>query len=352
MKKLKIAVVVSTKNSFNNRICEEIQRAGHTPILINLNHAYVDISPSTRGYDALYIKDEKGMQRITKSDIDVIIPRIGNSFQANLKKLKLLTDTMRIRSIQSPAGLENASDKYLCLQLCSKHKVRVPKTMYISSNENVESVLQKIKTFPVVVKYVRGSHGKGVFLVTKENARDKLKSLLANKSDLLIQDYIESGSQDYRVIVMGSRIVAIEKRTAASEAEFRANLSLGGIGTKATITPQQSELCIRAAAAIGLEVAGVDMIVGKDGLEYIIEINGNFGTKIESITGVNLARELVRYAIAKAEAPIARPDEIKVPAKSEQEPVFLFGRFLLSAITLVAGAFLGAKIINNKNCKC
>lgn len=352
MKKLKIAVVVSTKNRFNVRICEEIERAGHIPILINLNHAYVDISPSTRGYDALYIKDGNGMQRITKSDIDVIIPRIGNSFQANLKKLKLLTDTMRIPSIQSPAALENASDKYLCTQQCSKHRLRVPKTMYISSNENVESVLQKIKNYPVVVKYVRGSQGSGVFLVTKENAKAKMKSLLATKSDLLIQDFIEAGAQDYRVIVVGNRIVAIEKRRAAKESEFRANLSLGGIGTKATITQPQSDLCLRAAAAIGLDVAGVDMIIGNDGLEYIIEINGNFGTKIESITGVNLARELVRYAIVKSELPVAKSDEISLPSKAEEIKTYSFGRFLLSAITLVAGAFLGAKIINNKNCKC
>lgn len=107
--------------------------------------------------------------------------------------------------------------------------------MYISSNENVESVIQKIKSFPVVAKFVKGSQGKGVFLVSKDNASDKLKSLLVNKTDLIIQEYIDSGAQDYRVIVINGRVVAVEMRTAAKDTEFRANLSLGGVGKKAIL---------------------------------------------------------------------------------------------------------------------
>lgn len=111
-------------------------------------------------------------------------------------------------------------------------------------------------------------------------------------------------------------------------------------------------MCIKAAAAIGLEVAGVDLITEKtSGIDYLLEINGNFGTKIIEITGVNIAKELVRFAIFKANSIIAKNESTDTREKGEVESTFSISRFFFGVFALTAGIFLGVKLGNNTKCE-
>ena len=112
---------------------------------------------------------------------------------------------------------------------------------------------------------------------------------------VILEEFIDAGGIDYRVWVCGNKVSAIMKRTSQDKTDFRANISRGGKGEKAELSKEDQELCIRAAHAIGLQVAGVDLMKDvKTGTSYIIEVNGNPGTRIIELTGVNPFEDIVQ----------------------------------------------------------
>jgi ribosomal protein S6--L-glutamate ligase len=120
--------------------------------------------------------------------------------------------------------------------------------------------------------------------------------------DIVLQEYVrESKGRDVRVIVVGGRVVASMRRVAKA-GEFRSNLHRGGRGDKVVLPRAYRSVAIRAAKAMGLEVAGVDMLEGKAGPK-ILEINSSPGLEgVERASGVDVAGAIIthaeRYAVA------------------------------------------------------
>src|SRR5207247_4194093 len=98
-----------------------------------------------------------------------------------------------------------------------------------------------------------------------------------------------------RAIVVGSRVVAVMRRTAKA-GEFRSNLHRGGLGMKVKLDRRYTSAAVAATRAMGLEVAGVDMLEGSSGPK-ILEINSSPGLEgIERASGVDVANAIVVYA--------------------------------------------------------
>jgi ribosomal protein S6--L-glutamate ligase len=114
--------------------------------------------------------------------------------------------------------------------------------------------------------------------------------------DIVLQEYIrESKGRDIRAIVVGSRVVAVMRRTAKA-GEFRSNLHRGGLGIKVKLDRRYSSAAVAASRAMGLEVAGVDMLEGSNGPK-ILEINSSPGLEgIERASGVDVATAIVQHA--------------------------------------------------------
>jgi len=112
-----------------------------------------------------------------------------------------------------------------------------------------------------------------------------------------LQKFIESGSTDIRAIVVGDKVAVAMERTGKKD--FRANISQGGSGRKVELSQEDIDICVKAAKVVNLEFAGVDIIKDQNGKTYIIEINGNPGTKIIDITGHNFFVDLVKHIETK-----------------------------------------------------
>ncbi len=117
-------------------------------------------------------------------------------------------------------------------------------------------------------------------------------------ANLLIQPYINSNSQDYRLIVIGQRVVAAMRRQAKG-IEFRSNISKGGEGIKIKPTVKMSQLALKSVKLLGLDYAGVDIIKQKNKL-MLIEVNANPGLKIEQITQINIVQKIITYCLRKS----------------------------------------------------
>jgi ribosomal protein S6--L-glutamate ligase len=123
-----------------------------------------------------------------------------------------------------------------------------------------------------------------------------LETLWAMGQDIVLQEYIrESKGRDIRAIVVGNRVVAVMRRTAKA-GEFRSNLHRGGLGMKVKLDRRYSSGAVAATRAMGLEIAGVDMLEGAGGPK-ILEINSSPGLEgIERATGVDVATAVVQHA--------------------------------------------------------
>jgi ribosomal protein S6--L-glutamate ligase len=149
---------------------------------------------------------------------------------------------------------------------------------------------------PLILKLLEGTQGSGVVLTETKNAAesviDAFRQLDAN---ILVQEYIEEArGTDLRCIVVGGRVVAAMVRRAA-EGDFRSNLHRGGTAESAKLTTKERRTAVKAAKALGLNVAGVDLLRSDRG-PLVLEVNSSPGLEgIEQTTGVDVASEMIEF---------------------------------------------------------
>jgi ribosomal protein S6--L-glutamate ligase len=116
---------------------------------------------------------------------------------------------------------------------------------------------------------------------------------------ICLQRYLPNPGEDIRVFVTGTEIVGAMKRKAAAH-EWRSNIHMGGHGIAHRLSEPEAETAIKAVQAIGVEIAGVDLIVVENE-PYVIEVNASPGFKgLLNATGINAAEKIAEYAVAKA----------------------------------------------------
>jgi ribosomal protein S6--L-glutamate ligase len=200
--------------------------------------------------------------------------------------------------VSSSIAITRSRDKLRSLQLLAKASVGIPKTVVSRNSTDIDSLIEKIGGTPVIVKLARGTHGNGVVLAeTKKAAKSVLQAFYLSNEDgtnVLLQEFVEeSAGTDIRAFVVGGRVVASMKRQSLDD-DFRSNLHKGGEGTIVKLTPEETKMALKAAKAMGLAVAGVDMMRSNRG-PLILEVNASPGFGIEKVTGRNVALPIIEY---------------------------------------------------------
>jgi len=137
--------------------------------------------------------------------------------------------------------------------------------------------------------------GLGMVRVTDEEMAYRVfRTIEQIRGVYYLQRTIDHDGADVRVFVIGGRMAgAIERRAAG----WRTNLARGGTARGIQLPSQLSMLAIRAAAAVGAEYAGVDLLTGRDGITYVLEVNGIPGWRgLQEATGIDVAGQLIDYA--------------------------------------------------------
>ena len=201
--------------------------------------------------------------------------------------------------VNTPKTIEKTVDKYLTTALLEAAFLPVPPTLCVPSDRDM--ILKAFEDLggDVVYKPLFGSCGNGLLRIRgKEDAEDLAASLAAEGRVAYLQSFIPSGGCDIRAFVLGGQVIAAMKRKGR---DWRANLTLGGTAEAIDLTAGEEELALRAAAAVGAEAAGVDLLKGEDGRYYVIEVNGCPGWQgLKAVTGVDIAGELAEYVLKKA----------------------------------------------------
>ena len=289
-------LILGTSPVLSKNLTDSLEKKGHTYKYYKPNELYLYVSEHENGNDRLYWgnPETNEVERVYVKNFDAVITRIGWGLDYAASILTHLTENLGIYSPQSAEGLVTASNKMKTTQKLSYAGVRVPRTVMAQTPVHADFLIKKIGGLPAVGKLLQGSQGKGVMILRDaEQTNMSLETFAKLEANIQIQAYIEGGGKDIRAIVVGDKVVVALERTGKKD--FRANLSRGGSGKAIELTEQEKTMCVKMAKAIGLECAGVDILRGQDGYTYGIEVNGNFGEKIISITGVNFFENIIDH---------------------------------------------------------
>jgi gamma-F420-2:alpha-L-glutamate ligase len=202
--------------------------------------------------------------------------------------------------INGSQAIESVADKLHTLQILSRNGLPIPKTILGKFPVDVDLVERELG-FPVVVKTLKGTRGAGVVLCNDRLQFNDLADLLdgaKSGADFLFQQYIgTSHGRDVRVLVVdGKAVAAMERRS--SDGSFKSNISLGGQATRFELPRDMADLAVRTAAALDLDVAGIDILFDAHGYR-ICEANSSPGFQaLEPACGINVP-EIVFEAVNK-----------------------------------------------------
>ncbi|MEM0370270.1 MAG: RimK family alpha-L-glutamate ligase [Pyrobaculum sp.] len=188
-----------------------------------------------------------------------------------------------------------AGDKMAALIKLAKAGLPVPPTIV---TENMFAGYRAIAEWgKSVVKQLRGAMGYGVFLVDNPDVAFHIFSMLINiNKPLYVQKYLEKGSGDYRVVVVGGRAIGAEYRRGES---WKTNVAQGARPEAAKLTPELEELAVRAVETLGLDYGGVDVAETPEGY-YVLEVNPTMSWQgFKLATGINPAEYIIDYLLEK-----------------------------------------------------
>ncbi len=303
---MKIAILSNGPGNYSTKRLKEVAKArGHEVKVVKYKECYASIEKSNptvnyRGEDLAHF--------------DVIIPRIANYMTKYGTAIVRQLEMQGVYSISGSLAIARSRDKLRSMQLFAKAGVGIPKTIVSRNATDIDNLIEKIGGAPVIIKLARSTHGNGVVLAeTKKAAKSVLQAFYLTNDDgtnILLQEFVkESAGVDIRAFVVGGRVVASMKRQSLDD-DFRSNLHKGGEGTVVKLTDEERKMAVKAAKAMGLNVAGVDMMRSVRG-PLILEVNASPGFGIEKVTGRDVATPIIEYIERNAKR---RPKKDKVGA--------------------------------------
>ncbi|MDC0494487.1 30S ribosomal protein S6--L-glutamate ligase [bacterium] len=280
---LKIGLLASNPKLYSNkRIMEAGEQRGHDIRFYNIQDCYMkldDEKPEVH-YRGGKIIDE----------LDAVIPRIRPSATFYGCALTRQFESMGVYAQNKSLAISQSRDKLFSLQLLIKSGLDIPLTGFANSPMDTNELIDMVGGAPLIVKLLEGSQGRGVVLAeTKKAAQSVINAFKAVKANLLVQEFVkEAGGKDLRLFVVNGKVTAAIQREAAP-GEFRANIHQGGTASVVKISAAERKLAVKATKAMGLAVAGVDIIRSKAG-PLLLEVNSSPGLEgIEAATGKDVA---------------------------------------------------------------
>lgn len=230
----------------------------------------------------------------------VVIPRIGANITQRGAAIIRQLDVLGVPATMSAEGLLLARDKMASLQVLAANGLPIPDTILCFSLNEVRKAALAMDSFPIIVKLLESTHGIGVAKADSLYQLERIaEGFLRLQDRVILQEFVEeSDGRDIRAFVVGGRVVASMERRAA-KGEFRANMHRGATARPIKLSAADEALCIQSAKVLGVEVAGVDLIPSERG-PLLMEVNASPGLEgIEGATEVDIAGEIIDYAISK-----------------------------------------------------
>lgn len=269
------------------RLVEAGEQLGHEMLIVDHLKCNIEIEKKNPKvfYNHEYLEN-----------VDAVIPRIGASVTFYGTAVVRQFEMMKIFTAVESQALVRSRDKLRSLQLLARAGVGLPKTLFTNFSKDVQHIVDRVGGAPVVLKLLEGTQGLGVVLAETQNAANSvIEAFNGLEARIIVQEFIkEAGGADIRAFVVDGEVVGAMKRQG-KEGEFRSNLHRGGSASIIELTEEERDTALKSTKAMGLGVAGVDMLQSKNG-PLVLEVNSSPGLEgIEKATGTDIATKIIRY---------------------------------------------------------
>ena len=285
---LRIGILSLEPNNYSNlKIIAAAENNGHHCEILNTKRCYLNIesdNPEVH-YDGSVLPH-----------YDVIIPRIGPSITKYGMAVVRQFEAMGTFCLNSSASIGTSRDKLAAHQALAFNRISMPDTAFANSPRDTQNIIDLTSGGPLVVKLLESSQGRGVVLAeTKKAASSVISAFQKLNAAFIVQDFVKGANgSDIRLFVISGKVVASMMRSASDD-DFRSNLHAGGKASKVKITQEERKIAKEATKAMGLNIAGVDILRSTDGPK-VLEVNSSPGLQgIETINNINVASLIIDY---------------------------------------------------------
>ncbi|MEL6929063.1 MAG: 30S ribosomal protein S6--L-glutamate ligase [Cyanobacteria bacterium J06600_6] len=300
---MKIAILSQNANLYSTRRLREAgEKRGHDMRVIDYLRCYMNITSKK----PTIVYKGKPLE-----NFDAIIPRIGASKTFYGTAVVRQFEVMDVFSPNQSQAISRSRDKLRSMQILAREGVGLPVTGFAHATQDIDGLIETVGGAPLVIKLLEGTQGIGVVLAeTYQAAKSVIEAFRGLDANILVQEFIkEAGGADLRCFVVGGEVIAAMKRQGA-EGEFRSNLHRGGNAQVEKLSADEIDTAVRAAEAMGLKVAGVDLLRSNHG-PVVMEVNSSPGLEgIEKATKIDVAGKIIDFITNNA-AESDRSDRIK-----------------------------------------
>ncbi|ATX81382.1 SSU ribosomal protein S6P modification protein [Mariprofundus ferrinatatus] len=283
---MKIAILSRNPKLYSTRrLADAAKERGHEVQVLDHLRCYMNI---TSMRPSIHYKGE------TLDGFDAVIPRIGASVTFYGTAVLRQFEMMGVYPLNESVAISRSRDKLRSIQLLARKGIGLPVTGFARNPDDIDDLLNSVGGEQFVIKLLEGTQGIGVVLAeNKKAAESVIEAFFGLNANILVQEFIkEAGGSDIRCLVVDGKVVAAMKRQG-KEGEFRSNLHRGGSAEVVRITPEERSTAVRAAAIMGLNVAGVDLLRSNHG-PLVMEVNSSPGLEgIERATGKDVAGMII-----------------------------------------------------------
>jgi ribosomal protein S6--L-glutamate ligase len=297
---MKLAILSREPKSYSTqRLVEAAIAQGHEAVVVDHLHCNIVLEKGKPGI----IYHGQPLE-----GFDAIIPRIGASVTFYGTAVVRQFEMMKVRTAIDSQAIVRSRDKLRSMQILSRAGVGMPKTAFTNFSEDVPAMISQVGGAPVIIKLLEGTQGLGVVLAESAKAAQSVIEAFHNlKARIIVQEFIaESKGADLRAFVVDGEVIGAMKRQG-KEGEFRSNLHRGGSGTLVKLSRAEKAAALLATKALGLGIAGVDMLQSKRG-PLVLEVNSSPGLEgIEKATKLDIAGRIIEYTANLAVRKKAKP---------------------------------------------
>ena len=284
---MNVAILSSRTGWHTDELCRALAARGHVGRVLSYESLSARLGGARPGLwdgDAPVLSADAVLARIVPGgSLEQVIFRVDGLHWIEARGLPV---------VNPPRAIERTVDKFLTTALLAEAGLPVPETVVCQRPEEAEAAVAALGD--AVVKPLFGSLGHGLMRVRgPEEARRMARAMTQMRSVFYVQRAIDHGGRDYRVFVVGGRVLgAIERRAPAGQ--WRTNVAIGGLARAAELPPEAEALAVRAAEAVGADYAGVDLLPTRDGELFVLEVNGIPGWRgLQQETGLDVAGAIV-----------------------------------------------------------
>ena len=260
---------------------------------------------SKRDVKVEIIKNTQVFAYIFEGNINISLPKYD--FVLYLDKDRYVAELLEkagYKLYNSIDAIIKCDDKMLTHICLANEGIKMPtsisSTLCYTDNGNrdyLKPVIEKIG-LPMIVKENYGSLGKQVYFAEDYNGLLEIENKLIHVPHIFQEFISSSKGKDYRIIVIGGKVVAYMKRENPNS--YLSNLATGGTATLVDLPKEYLDTAVKCANILGLDYCGVDILEGPNKEPIVSEVNSNaFYEGIEKTTGINVAGCYVDYLLKK-----------------------------------------------------